>query len=153
MQNQQQHMAQMAQLNAGGPVGVNGTPVMTNGQRRPPQNMIEPRDQLNTYIYDYFMRNDQPRVARMMIECDLKMSLNNPPQKTSPSGRNNTNGVDPSDPNSKDMLPTAKVPSGQMSDNSFLADWWEQFWDIYSASRGSSTKGTQYTSHVRVSLR
>ncbi|PVH97658.1 hypothetical protein DM02DRAFT_644063 [Periconia macrospinosa] len=136
----------MANMNAGGP--VTGTPIMNNGQRRPQGQMMEPRDQLNTYIYDYFIRNNHPQVARMMIKCDLKMKLGDRNQKTSPSGRN-VNGVGDMDSDSIDDLPPAEVPAGQVTENSFLLDWWVQFWDIYSAARGSGNKGTQYTGHVR----
>ena len=146
---QSQQMAAMAGMNANaGP--VDGTPIMGNGQRgqRMP-GMSDPRDQLNTYIYDYFLRNNYHRVARMMMECDIKMNLN-PPQKSSPSGRN-VNGVDSMDQDSKDELPMPKMPMGQTTtDNSFLLDWWVQFWDIFSAARGHNTKGTQYISHTRV---
>ncbi|KAF1955379.1 hypothetical protein CC80DRAFT_93127 [Byssothecium circinans] len=143
MQNQQ--MAQMANMNAGGP--VTGTPIMGNGQRRPTQNMMEPRDQLNTYIYDYFIRSDQPRLARMMIDSGLKLKLSGTQKVT--SGSANTNGVDAMDQDSKEELPAPELPPNQMSENSFLMDWWVQFWDIFSASRGNPNKGAQYTSHVR----
>ncbi|KAF2677587.1 hypothetical protein K458DRAFT_395859 [Lentithecium fluviatile CBS 122367] len=138
----------MAAMNA--PQGpVDGTPIMGNGQRRPQPNMMEPRDQLNTYIFDYFVRNQHHRLARMMIECDLKMSLN-PPQKSSPSGRN-VNGVDAMDQDSKDDLPTPKIPPAQATDNSFLLDWWVQFWDIWGAAKNHPVKpvATQYIQHTR----
>ena len=58
MQNQQMQMA----MN-GGP--VNGTPVMANmNMPGPPQRQpMDPREQLNTYIYDYFLRNKRQEWA------------------------------------------------------------------------------------------
>ena len=39
-----------------------------------------------------------------------------------------------------------------MADNSFLLDWWVQFWDIFQASksRTGQGKGSQYIAHTRV---
>lgn len=145
---QTSQMANMAAMNATqGP--VDGTPMMGNGPHRVQQNgALNARDQLNTYIYDYFLRNKHFRLARMMIECDLKMSLT-PPQKSSPSGRN-TNGVDPME-ESKEDLPSPKIPQNHSADNSFLLDWWLQFWDIWGAARGHNPKNVpmQYIQHAR----
>lgn len=145
MQNPQMAAA-MANMNAAaGP--LDGTPIMGNGQRQPPS--LDPRDQLNTYIYDYFLRNQHHKLAQVMIESELKMNLK-PPQKSSPSGRNvNGDSIDP------DLLPTPNMPGpNQATDNSFLLDWWVQFWDIFSAARNRTMKGSQgshqYISHARV---
>lgn len=142
-------MATMANMNAtaaGGP--VDGTPIMQNGQLRPGPNYLDNRNQLNTYIYDYFIRNEHYRLARTMIECELKMNLNMP-TKPSPNARN-VNGADIMG-NEPDGLPTPKIPANQTAENSFLLDWWIQFWDIFSAARGHNIKGAQYISHARVS--
>jgi hypothetical protein len=148
MQNQQMQMA----MN-GGP--VNGTPVMANmNMPGPPQRQpMDPREQLNTYIYDYFLRNNHGRLARAMVECDMKMSTT-PPTKTSPG--NKQNGMDPMDDDSVTGLPNPLLPEKQMADNSFLLDWWVQFWDIFQASkinrgdRAPTTKGGHYIAHTRV---
>lgn len=150
MQNQQMHMAMNANAN-GGP--VNGTPVMaTMGMPGPPQRPpMDPREQLNTYIYDYFLRNNHNRLARAMVDCDMKMSTT-PPQKTSPGSK--PNGIDPMDEDSTTGLPNPLLPKNQMADNSFLLDWWVQFWDIYQATKdrsGLPSKGAQYIHHTRVS--
>ncbi|KAJ4316512.1 hypothetical protein N0V94_005431 [Neodidymelliopsis sp. IMI 364377] len=148
MQNQQQmHMAMNAN---GGP--VNGTPVMANmNMPGPPQQrpVMDPREQLNTYIYDYFLRNNHNRLARAMVECDMKMSTS-PSQKPSPG--NKPNGIDPMDDDSTHGLPNPLLPKNQMADNSFLLDWWVQFWDIYQATKdrsGMPSKGAQYITHTR----
>lgn len=150
MQNQQMQMAMNAN---GGP--VNGTPIMANMSMPvpPPQRpVMDPREQLNTYIYDYFLRNNHNRLARAMVECDMKMSTS-PPQKPSPSSK--PNGIDAMDDDSSSGLPLPLLPKNQMADNSFLLDWWVQFWDIYQATKdrsGTPSKGAQYITHTRVSI-
>ncbi|KAF9731056.1 camp-dependent protein kinase pathway protein [Paraphaeosphaeria minitans] len=133
MQNPQM-AAQMANMNAGaGP--LDGTTVMGNGQRQPG----DPRDQLNTYIYDYFIRTENHKLAKAMLDADMTVNLK---PKSSPSGRN-VNGVGPGD------LPEPNMPPNQNTDTSFLLDWWVQFWDIFSAARGIKSKGSQYIAHAR----
>lgn len=147
MQNQQMQMAMNLNVN-GGP--VNGTPVMA-AMPQPGPATIDPRNQLNTYIYDYFLRNNHNRLARAMVECDMKMSTS-PPQKPSPSSK--ANGIDAMDDDSAAGLPNPLLPKNQMADNSFLLDWWVQFWDIYQATKdrsGMPSKGAQYIAHTRVS--
>ncbi|KAL6708847.1 hypothetical protein ACN47E_002254 [Coniothyrium glycines] len=143
MQNPQ--MAQMAAMSANnGP--TEGTPMMGN-MANPKRNNTDPREQLNTYIYDYFLRNNHEHAARAMLDSpDMKMSTG-PPQKTSPNNR--ANGIDSDD---KPIFPSPQLPPNQMADNSFLLDWWVQFWDIYQATktRGPGhSKGQQYITHTR----
>lgn len=154
MQNQLQNpqqMAQMAAMNApNGP--TDGTTPMMSNMANPKRINTDPREQLNTYIYDYFLRNSHGRLARAMVECDMKMSTT-PPTKTSPG--NKQNGMDPMDDDSIAGLPNPLLPEKQMADNSFLLDWWVQFWDIFQASKQRSpsghptTKGGQYIQHTR----
>jgi hypothetical protein len=143
MQNQQ--MAQMAQMAASnGP--VDGTPIM--GNKAIPQRNQESAEKLNTYIYDYFVRNKHYALARLMVEQnDIKLNLNSP-QKPAP---NRANGVDEGAD-----LPEPGVPPNQPADNSFLLDWWTQFWDIFQASKRGKNgpqqgQGAQYIQHTRVS--
>ncbi|KAH7080106.1 hypothetical protein BKA63DRAFT_234945 [Paraphoma chrysanthemicola] len=148
MQNPQM-AAQMAAMTANG--GPDGTPVMGNMPHPNKRMSTDPREQLNTYIYDYFIRNSHFELARSMLDAQLKMSTG-PPQKTSP--KNRTNGIEPMDDGSRggDDLPTPLLPQNQMADNSFLLDWWVQFWDIYQATknRGNGpSKGAQYIQHTR----
>lgn len=136
MQNPQM-AAQMANMNAGaGP--LDGTPIMANGQRQ----AGDPRDQLNTYIYDYFIRTENYKLAKAMLDADMTVNLK---PKSSPSGRN-VNGMGPGD------LPEPFMPANQNTDTSFLLDWWVQFWDIFSAARNIKGKGSQYIAHTRVSV-
>ncbi|KAF1354433.1 hypothetical protein EJ07DRAFT_133008 [Lizonia empirigonia] len=140
----------MAMNANGGP--VNGTPIMANMSMPvppPARPVMDPREQLNTYIYDYFLRNNHNRLARAMVECDMKMSTS-PPQKPSPSSK--PNGIDAIDDDSSSGLPLPLLPKNQMADNSFLLDWWVQFWDIYQATKdrsGTPSKGAQYITHTR----
>ncbi|KAF2735719.1 hypothetical protein EJ04DRAFT_183548 [Polyplosphaeria fusca] len=147
MQNQQMAaMAGMNPVNMGGP--VDGTPVMGNAPRpKGSQDLTpDPRTTLNTYIYDYFRKNSQEPLARMMLECNLGLNLNNAP-KRSPGSRN-VNGVADE---SKDELPAPALPDTNLAENSFLLDWWVQFWDIWTAARlrNSNPTSTSYIQHSR----
>ncbi|KAH3907230.1 hypothetical protein HBI56_183640 [Parastagonospora nodorum] len=139
--------AQMAAMNAnGGP--VDGTPIMGN-MPHPKRPSTDPREQLNTYIYDYLLRNDHYQAARAMLESGLKMATG-PPQKYSP--KNRVNGDSMMEPEPACEMPAPQLPQNQMAENSFLLDWWVQFWDIYQATknRGNGpTKGSQYVSYTR----
>jgi hypothetical protein len=145
MQNQQQ-MAQMAAMNANNG-SINGTPVMANmAHPASKRDGIDRTEQLNTYIYDYFLRNRHLGLARAMLEGDMKMNLEKP------SPNNKTNGVDSLD--SPDDFPLPQLPRNQAADNSFLLDWWSQFWDVWGATsaRGNGSKNAaQYIQHTRVS--
>ncbi|KAF1851532.1 uncharacterized protein K460DRAFT_373522 [Cucurbitaria berberidis CBS 394.84] len=125
---------------------VDGTPIMGNLPH--PKRPIDPREQLNTYIYDYFLRNSHFRLARTMLDSELKMSTG-PPPKTSPNNR--PNGIDSIEDEELASFPAPQLPANQMADNSFLLDWWVQFWDIYQATktRTGPSKGTQYIQHTR----
>jgi hypothetical protein len=141
--------AQMAAMNAnGGP--VDGTPIMGN-MPNPRRMNTDPREQLNTYIYDYLLRNGHYRAAQTMLDSSLKLQTG-PAQKYSP--KDTPNGVD-AQPEPACEMPAPRLPSNQMADNSFLLDWWVQFWDIYEAtkSRGTGpTKGNQYIAYTKVKL-
>jgi hypothetical protein len=144
--------AQMAMNANGGP--VDGNPIMGN-MPHPGMRMGQqgggPAETLNTYIYDYFLRNNHLQVARAMLdESDLNLQMGPTPK---PSPKNRSNGGDSMD--SAEDFPVPKLPQNQVADNSFLHDWWVQFWDIFSANRsrtGGAVKTTQYIGHTRVGL-
>jgi hypothetical protein len=146
---QQNPMAAMAAMQAnGGP--IDGTPMMGT-MPHPKRKPTDPREQLNTYIYDYFLRNENYSVARSMLEGGLKITTG-PPQKRSP--KNRTNGIDQMDQDNGDDMPSPELPQNQLAENSFLLDWWVQFWDIYQATKNRGnppSKGSQYIQHTRVS--
>jgi hypothetical protein len=151
MQNAQMAAAMNTMnANAGGP--VDGTPMM--GQRplpNPNGTANDPPNQLNTYIYDYFVRNGYHKAAKSMIESEVPLNLKGKP---SPSSRN-VNGINAPDGEGGDRLPEPALPATQAVDNSFLMDWWCQFWDVFSAQRnkgGGTAKAIQYSQATRVRL-
>lgn len=124
---------------------------------------------LNTYIYDYFLKNDMLNAARALLEeADITTKpvsqRGSPPQKHDPDG-NPVHGMDDSmDTDRKediegrdrraDDLPLPKVP-GDCPQGSFLYDWWGLFWDIFGARNGgkptASASAMTYVSNTQVS--
>lgn len=120
---------------------------------------------LNTYIYDYFLKNDLYECARAIIQSQLPLLLET--TKPSPGRRRDgeMNGVDDSamDTDSKDDLdskrpddlPLPKVPS-DVPANSFLLDWFQLFSDIFVAQRkgkNATPQAVQYVQNTQVGLR
>jgi hypothetical protein len=141
--------AQMAAMNVNNGA-VDGTPIMGN-MPHPKRMQMDPREQLNTYIYDYLLRNQHWGVARAMLADPdhIKVATAASPK---PSPSNRMNGVDSMD--TGDDLPAPQIPQNQVVESSFLLDWWVQFWDIFQATknRGNpAAKGAQYINHTRVS--
>jgi hypothetical protein len=153
---------------AGGPVG--GVPMMNNGSTAPrndgnvnniPETMI---NNLNTYIYDYFLKRGYHECARALVK-DESIKLNTePPTKTSPGHRReDMNGVegDAMMTDSKDGdkmkipddLPRPNLAS-ESQQSSFLLDWFSLFWDFFWAQRkkGNSNDVRQYLQHTQVIL-
>ncbi|KAL9094025.1 MAG: hypothetical protein Q9165_003695 [Trypethelium subeluteriae] len=138
----------MAGMAVGGPVG--GPNMMNNSSSDPTYHAR----QLNTYIYDYFLKNGHYDLARM-----VNTLLPTTNADTKPSPRRDINGVnDNMDEDSKDNLnkipedlPRPKLPATG-NDNSFLLDWWSQFWDVFSAQRNRIKGPAQaYIQHSHVS--
>ena len=132
-----------------GPAG--GAPSTNNGGGR--GETLSNRQQLNTYIYDYFLKNEHYGLARaLQKELPIYASPN--------SGKRSVNGVDDSmETDSKDDAQSRPddLPLPFILDNtegSFLYDWWCQFWDIWSAHRRKIPQGavpSQYLAHAQVS--
>ncbi|CCC12810.1 unnamed protein product [Sordaria macrospora k-hell] len=177
------NIGNMAQMNAmGGPVGGAPMPMMNNGTmparpQQPPQPQQQQQQQqpqqmqfgagsidggrslLETYIYDYFLRQG-------MYDCARTMLQTNPQIKTDKSGSpgQNLNGLgdDPMDTDSKDNLdqkrpedlPPAAIPNSSTSNNSFLLDWFSLFWDMFNSQK---SKGplivNQYVQHNQTQAR
>ena len=155
-------------MNMNGMNGVNGAvggmPMMNhatngtssrNGTDQDRDNDYEVK--MNTYIYDYFLKNEKYECARGLLTSGLKLNT----RKTSPSHRD-VNGLDDSsmDPDSKDNLdsnrhddlPPPILPTNQST--SFLLEWFSVFWDMYSAHRKdpkASQQAMQYVQHTQVS--
>ncbi|PWY77124.1 hypothetical protein BO70DRAFT_294905 [Aspergillus heteromorphus CBS 117.55] len=155
---------------AGGPVG--GVPMMNNGSAAPrndpninniPETMI---NNLNTYIYDYFLKRGYHECARALVKDDSIKLNTEPPIKTSPGHRRDadvngvdgdammTDGKDGDRLKIPDDLPRPNLTSeGQQS--SFLLDWFSLFWDFFWAQRkkGNSADVRQYLSHTQNIMR
>lgn len=156
----------MGGMNAmGGPVG--GMPMMNSGA---PGGIIRPpmpandnqRQQLNTYIYEYFIRNGMFDCARSLLNSEQPIKI----IKDSPGRRqdNNGNGVgngtgeDGTDGDSKDDLdskrpddlPAPDVPR-DCPESCFLYEWWCLFWDMFNAQRGKGDGRSvlQYVNHTQ----
>jgi hypothetical protein len=106
-------------------------------------------EMLNTYIYDHLCRLKLWDLARSFHQsCPIKA------EKT----KKEMNGDDGMDTDSKDGPPRPDdlpVPNigHHYSQNSFLFDWWSQFWDVYGTARGKPVGGmtAQFYAHNMVS--
>ncbi len=145
----------------GGRVG-GGMPMMNNGApggARPsmPDNGNQ-RSQLNTYIYEYFLRNGMYDCARSLLKSDQPVNV----LKDSAGRRREENGVgeEGGDGESKDDidsqrpadLPDPNLPK-ECPESCFLYEWWCLFWDMFNAQRGKGDGRNilQYVSHTQVS--
>ncbi|KAH0543006.1 hypothetical protein FGG08_002614 [Glutinoglossum americanum] len=163
----------------GGPVG--GIPMMNNGtggqrdDNSHNNDMFTASTQLNTYIYDYFLKNGLYSCAKSLLNSNvaLKTVSDGSNQRTSPNMRRDEHGnvlgngvdenaMDASDTkdgvNAKrpDDLPDAKVPQDCPS-NSFLFDWWCVFWEMFGAqqrrgNRNGEGTAMAYMQHTQVFL-
>ncbi|KAI1438442.1 hypothetical protein GGR50DRAFT_431619 [Xylaria sp. CBS 124048] len=148
---------------AGGPVGAgpmammgNNTMTATGQVQRPPENN---RANLNTYIYDYFLREGMYDCARAMLNSEQALNVHKTPRRDENGNAIGTSlGDDPMDTDSKDDvdtkrpsdLPAPNVPNG--SDSCFLYEWFCLFWDMLSAQRnkgGVSPHVSQYVAHTQ----
>ena len=146
--------------------GVGGSmPMMHNGTNgassrtgSDPDRELDYKKKMNTYIYDYFLKQEQFDCARHLLKSTLEVSINSKP---SPSRR--PNGVDEGsmDADSKDDV-NSKIPPDlprpELTDggdgNSFLLEWFSLFWDMFFAARKDNKKSTtqamQYMQHTLV---
>ncbi|KAI1822155.1 hypothetical protein F4861DRAFT_413675 [Xylaria intraflava] len=151
---------------AGGPVGAGpmtmmaGNAMATGQVQRPPENN---RANLNTYIYDYFLREGMYDCARAMLNSEQTLNVHKTPRRDENGNAIGAGlGDDPMDTDSKDDvdskrpsdLPAPNVPNG--SDSCFLYEWFCLFWDMLSAQRnkgGVSPHVSQYVAHTQSRLR
>lgn len=148
----------------GGPVG-GGMPMMNNGAGGGvrPQGVgnSETRAQLNTYIYEYFLRNQMYDCAKALLASGAPLNT----VKDSPGRRRDDNGNtgngDDGEGDSKDDfdlkrpadLPDPNLPK-ECPESCFLYEWWCLFWDMFNAQRGKAEGRNvlQYYTHTQVSL-
>jgi hypothetical protein len=139
-------MVAAAAANAANNVAMGGQPPAP--ESRNPQNL------LNTYIYDYFIKNHHFDLARTLKDT-VEISIDH--DATNKLNQRNVNGVggDSKDDIHKRPtdLPVPNIPTAE-SDSSFILEWWSQFWDIFSAHRGKDKANPatiSYLAHARVS--
>ena len=150
---------------------LGGMPLMNNGSNGgmsradvDPEGAqaYEIKVKLNTYIYDYFLKNELYECARAIMQSQVPLSLET--TKSNPGRRRDgdINGVDDNamDTDSKDDLDSKRpddLPLPKMlSDvpaNSFLLDWFQLFWDIFLAQRkgkNATPQAVQYVQNTQV---
>jgi hypothetical protein len=146
-------MAAVNPAAAGGPVGggnmmmlSDGSPAMANGSSDQTKTL------LNTYIYEYFLKNGMHDVARSLSQQPEKFKIN-VAQKQSPGQRKDDS--DAMDIDSKmdipDDLPRPQCPNSSPG-TAFLVEWFGIFYDIFQASarKGSAGPAQQYLMHAQV---
>ena len=144
---------------------VGGMPMMNNGTNgaisrtgSDPDRELDYKARLNTYIYDYLLKQEQYDCAKQLLASSLTIQTTNKP---SPGRR--ANGVDDGsmDADSKDDMDTKRphdLPLPESVDvndnNSFLLEWFSLFWDMFFAARKDSKKTSlqamQYVHHTQV---
>ncbi|EFR02894.1 OefA protein [Nannizzia gypsea CBS 118893] len=151
----------------GGGMPMGGIPMINSAsgsapRSEPNQNLQDTMaTQLNTYIYDYFLKRGYHDCARALVQ-DESVTLNTTiaPHKGTPHRRDGeVNGVD-SEEGKEDMK--SRIPDdlprpnlGDSQQTSFLFDWFNIFWDVFSAQRKKprSNDAMQYLQHTQNMLR
>jgi len=150
----------------GGPVG-GGMPMMNSGsaanvRQSMPVNDSQ-RSQLNTYIYEYFLKNGMYECARSLLNSGQSMNVikDSPGRRRDDSGNSMGNGAgdegidgdskDDLDSKRPDDLPEPNLPK-ECPESCFLYEWWCLFWDMFNAQRGKGdTRNVQqYFAHTLV---
>lgn len=155
----------MAGMNPGaaGAAAVGGIPMMNTGSSSAPRSdnsnhsnpdaMGGPVVQLNTYIYDYFLKKGYHDCARALVQESVPLHTTKAPRRDT-----EVNGVDSEMGDSKDEV--KKIPDDLPrpaltgdSHSSFLFEWWSLFWDIWAAQRrkGKSPDAMHYLQYAQVS--
>ncbi|KAI9732889.1 MAG: hypothetical protein M1834_003829 [Cirrosporium novae-zelandiae] len=145
----------------GGPVG--GMPMMNAmNSAQTSRNDGDSPPYLNTYIYDYFIKNGLYDCARSLLHSDAHILTHTEQTKTSPGRKDEVNGVDNDamDTDKDHMKIPQDLPRPKLvedgSSSAFLVDWWSLFWDIFSErgkkaemAPGMGGPAAQYVQHSR----
>ena len=116
-----------------GVANVNGMPMMR------PDMQGDAKTMLNTCIHNYFISENQPGLAKALLDSPLQVNHEKLKRELKPQ----VNGIDPTaDPGSKDDK--SRGGNNDSTDN-FLLDYWFIFWDMWSASKGRGTNNDQVT--------
>ncbi|KAJ5128401.1 Transcriptional activator somA [Penicillium atrosanguineum] len=143
----------------GGPVG--GVPMMNNGSTAPRNDGNLMITNLNTYIYDYFLKRGYHECARALVQDEsIKINTDNGPKTSPGSGVNGidgdsmmTDGKDGEKIKIPEDLPRPNLPNE--SNSSFLLDWFSLFWEFFWAQRrkGSQHDVRNYLQHTQNMMR
>lgn len=103
------------------------------------------KTQLNTAIYDYFLKMGEYDLARNLRNSGLNVKL-------ADSNKRKTEEDDSDkDPNRPSDLPAPGMPLHSLSsDTAFLLDWYSLFFDMLSNSSNKNTMASQYMNHTQV---
>ena len=147
----------MAVVNGAG----GGMPMMNtgvNGATPRPGNEDDELDyegRLNTYIYDYFVKNQRNDCARAMLNCDMPISTAPRRRDGDMNGSMHTDSKDDLESKIPDDLPLAAVPTDPQG-ASFLLEWFGLFWDVFSAHQRkappASAQAMQYVARTQVAF-
>lgn len=146
---------QKKKMNGSVPNAMNQMANGTNGIQRGPENTVDMKAKLNTCIYDYLLRNGEGDVARALKNSSLTIqTVQSPPQRKNNGEDNGEDTKDDLDTKKPVDLPwPADVPAGA-TDNSFLLDWFQIFWEMFWAQRKDGPKPgpstTAYMNYQRV---
>ena len=124
-------------MNSITPAAMNAMANGTNGvnSRSAPESDQELKTKLNTYIYDYFLKNEQYDLARALQKSTLSiLTTKTPPRRPNGVDDGGDDSKDDIDKKPADLLHPAEVPQ-LMNENSFLLDWFQLFWEMFWAPR------------------
>lgn len=125
----------------------NGSPATQANQNNSPEQV---KAQLNTYIYEYFLKLGHYDIARSLLREDKFEIRTKAPVKQSPGRRKDAevNGVDGDamDTDIKDDIPDdlprpMHVGEAQTPGVGFLFEWFSIFSDLFTAHRASKHQG------------
>lgn len=161
----------------GGPVGP-AMPMMNNGavagpsaprpqQQQQQQQQAQQQQQqhetnrhlLNTYIYEYFLRNEMYDCARTLLGADPQIKTQDGPNSRRDENGNLLGNGDSMDVDSKDGVDAKRpddLPQPSIAnlsvDQPFLFEWFCLFWDMFNAQKGKSGNGqvNSYMNHTQV---
>ncbi|KAL9001011.1 MAG: hypothetical protein Q9169_000495 [Polycauliona sp. 2 TL-2023] len=126
--------------------GANGaTPRLGNEEEEP---AIETR--LNTYIYDYFVKNQRYDCAKAMLKCEipLKTTKRKHDGDINGAGSMHTDSKDDLESKFPDDFPLPALPASPQG-TSFLSEWFGLFWDVFFAhQRNTSQTSAQAMQYV-----
>lgn len=150
----------MATMNGAG----GGMPMMNNSangatpRQGPEEEEPDYEIRLNTYIYDYFLKNHHFECAKAMLNGHVNGDM---PLKTfskrdvNGAGNMHVDSKDDLDSKLPDDLPLAGVPTDPQG-ASFLLEWFGLFWDVYFAHQRkappASAQAMQYVARTQVGV-